>query len=222
MLVLASALLWLAALFGCDPPTLDAVPSRCVNSTGVTWLPAWEVELLESLQAPDADRAIYGASNPDLVPTEVDYLWGQHDSVSDPRRAAYTHCTELLAPATADAGTGCCLCPSLKACATLGGSTTPLDTPGVEPYRPGADIGALHWRPVPESEFVWLHPRWNYTLPPRCRCAQGVQGRGLPASSAHRQGGAEAAAFPLRSHRCGCGGQRGAGALRQSPPSQAF
>ena len=108
MLVLASALLWLAALFGCDPPTLDAVPSRCVNSTGVTWLPAWEMELLESLQAPDADRAIYGASNPDLVPTEVDYLWGQHDSVSDPRRAAYTHCTELLAPATADAGTGCC------------------------------------------------------------------------------------------------------------------
>ena len=100
MLVLASALLWLAALFGCDPPTLDAVPSRCVNSTGVTWLPAWEVELLESLQAPDADRAIYGASNPDLMPTEVDYLRGQHDSVSDPRRAAYTHCTELLAPAT--------------------------------------------------------------------------------------------------------------------------
>jgi hypothetical protein len=77
MLVLASALLWLAALFGCDPPTLDAVPSRCVNSTGVTWLPAWEVELLESLQAPDADRAIYGASNPDLVPTEVDYLRGK-------------------------------------------------------------------------------------------------------------------------------------------------
>ena len=36
MLTLASALLWLAALFERDPPTLDAVPSRRVNSTGVT------------------------------------------------------------------------------------------------------------------------------------------------------------------------------------------
>ena len=61
MLALASALLWLVALFEGDPPTLDAVPSRRVNSTGVTWLPAWEKELLESLQAPDADRAIYRA-----------------------------------------------------------------------------------------------------------------------------------------------------------------
>lgn len=42
MLTLASALLWLAALFGRDPPTLDAVPSRCVNGTSVTrsdWQP---------------------------------------------------------------------------------------------------------------------------------------------------------------------------------------
>ena len=39
MLTLASALLWLAALFTRDPPTLDAVPSRCVYITGVTWLP---------------------------------------------------------------------------------------------------------------------------------------------------------------------------------------
>ena len=77
MLTLASALLWLAALFTRDPPTLDAVPSRCVYLTGMTWLPDWGRELNESLQPPDADRAIYGATNPDLVPTEVDYLWGE-------------------------------------------------------------------------------------------------------------------------------------------------
>ena len=99
MLALASALLWLVALFEGDPPTLDAVPSRRVNSTGVTWLPAWEVELLESLQAPDADRAIYGASNPDLVPTEVDYLWGQHDCQRpkcEPRKARHAVPTNRL------------------------------------------------------------------------------------------------------------------------------
>ena len=164
MLTLASELLWLAALFARDPPTLDAVPSRCVYVTGVTWLPDWGRELNESLQPPDADRAIYGATDPDLVPTEVDYLWGQPDSVFDPLRAAYTPCTELLAHEAQAAGSCCYLYPSLKAFAPLGGSTTTTDTAPVEPYRTGSDLGALHRRPVPENEVVWLHPRWNYTF----------------------------------------------------------
>ena len=53
-------------------------------------------------------------------------------------------------------------------------------------------------------------------------CARRPRPSTSSVASASTKGGAEAAAVPLRSHRCGCGGQRGAGALRHSPPSQAF